>query len=221
MRQRRRRQVTPARALLRVDRTERLWTPHHVYSEAHRPPHLTGEPPKTAVRRLGGPLSLARAAGPHPARCGADTRAHRPDPGRARRDLGVAQVRGACAPHHPVLDTFCRKEGFGRTDPWVTRLTWRRKPKGTTAGRERGRRPAGVYGADSQDPRDTAKGTLLEAQFLATHGYVPRPPRLVRGHQYPMASRSPSQPSGWWAVISETTEGNGQAAYVTLGRRVS
>src|SRR3954452_15323746 len=31
-------------------------------------------------------------------------------------------VRRRCAPHHQVLDPFCRKEGFGRHDPWANGL---------------------------------------------------------------------------------------------------
>ena len=46
-------------------------------------------------------------------------------------------VTAVCAPPHRLIDPFRRKERFGEM-PLGHRLTWRRKPKGTTACRESG-----------------------------------------------------------------------------------
>ena len=46
-------------------------------------------------------------------------------------------MTASCAPSHRLIDPFLRKERFGEM-PLGHRLTWRRKPKGTTACRESG-----------------------------------------------------------------------------------
>ncbi len=55
--------------------------------------------------------------------------------------------------------------------------------------------PEDVYGAVPQDPRDTAKAGLLEAQSPALQAYFPRSPRLSRGHRHRLSLRcSPAPP---------------------------
>src|SRR6266851_4689581 len=59
---------------------------------------------------------------------------------RVRSRSGLRHLRadpGVRAPLHRLIDPFLRKERFGEM-PLGHRLTWRRKPKGTTACRESG-----------------------------------------------------------------------------------
>ena len=100
---------------------------------------------------------------------------------------------------------------------WVTRLTWTGNREGTTAWRERMERCEGVDGAAVQDPCDMAKTGLFEAQFPGMEMCILR--HITPGAEPPVSGESPllrPNPSGWWTVGSELTQGNGQAAYVTL-----
>jgi hypothetical protein len=101
---------------------------------------------------------------------------------------------------------------------WATRLTWTGNREGTTAWRESAGYCEGVYGAAAQGPCDMAKTGLFEAQFPGMEMCILRykTPRA----EPPVSGESPllrPNLSGWWTVGSEPTQGNGQAAYVTLG----
>jgi hypothetical protein len=100
---------------------------------------------------------------------------------------------------------------------WVTRLTWTRKREGTTAWRGSVGHCEGVDGAAARGPCDMAKTRLFEAQFPAMEMCILR--YTTPNAEPPASGESPSlrpNPSGWWAVDNEFTQGNGQAAYVTL-----
>ena len=62
-----------------------------------------------------------------------------------------------------------------------------------------------------------AKTRLFEAQFPAMEMCILR--HTTPSAEPPASGESPllrPNPSGWWAVDNEFTQGNGQAAYVTL-----
>jgi hypothetical protein len=95
---------------------------------------------------------------------------------------------------------------------WVARLTWTRKREGTTW-RGSVEHCEGVDGAATQGPCDMAKTRLFEAQFPAMEMCILR--HITPGAEPPASGESPllrPNPSGWWAVGNELTQGNGQAA---------
>ena len=113
--------------------------------------------------------------------------------------------------------TLAESRGSEGGGLWVTRLTWTGNREGTTAWRERMERCEGVDGAAVQDPCDMAKTGLFEAQFPGMEMCILR--HTTPGAEPPVSGESPllrPNPSGWWTVGSELTQGNGQAAYVTL-----
>ena len=96
---------------------------------------------------------------------------------------------------------------------WVARLTWTRKREGTTAWRGSVEHCEGVDGAATQGPCDMAKTRLFEAQFPALEMCILR--HITPGAEPPASGESPllrPNPSGWWAVGNELTQGNRQAA---------
>ena len=100
---------------------------------------------------------------------------------------------------------------------WVARLTWTGNREGTTAWRGSVEHCEGVDGAAAQGPCDMAKTGLFEAQFPGMEMCILR--HITPGAEPPVSGESPllrPNPSGWWAVDNEFTQGNGQAAYVTL-----
>ena len=100
---------------------------------------------------------------------------------------------------------------------WVTHLTWTRKREGTAAWWESVERCEGVEGAAAQGPCDMAKTRLFEAQFPVMEMCILR--HTTPGAEPPASGEPPllrPNPSGWWAVSNELTQGNGKAAYVTL-----
>jgi hypothetical protein len=76
----------------------------------------------------------------------------------------------------------------------------------------------GVYGTVPQDPRDTARATLLKAQLPAINGHPPATTPNSWDRRYTTDGRKPSEPSGWWAVRNDLTQGSERAAYVALTR---
>jgi hypothetical protein len=100
---------------------------------------------------------------------------------------------------------------------WAACLTWTGNREGTTAWRGSAEHCEGVDGAAAQGPCDMAKTGLFEAQFPGMEMCILR--HITPGAEPPVSGESPllrPNPSGWWTVGSELTQGNGQAAYVTL-----
>src|SRR6266480_7101548 len=100
---------------------------------------------------------------------------------------------------------------------WAACLTWTGNREGTAAWRESVEHCEGVDGAAAQGPCDMAKTGLFEAQFPGMEMCILR--HITPGAEPPVSGESPllrPNPSGWWTVGSELTQGNGQAAYVTL-----
>ena len=113
--------------------------------------------------------------------------------------------------------TLAESRGSEGGSLWTTRLTWTRKREGTTAWRESVGHCEGVDGAAAQSPCDMAKTRLFEAQFPRMEMCILR--HTTPGAEPPASGESPllrPNPSGWWTVSNELTQGNGQAAYVTL-----
>jgi len=73
-----------------------------------------------------------------------------------------------------------------------------------------------VYGADLQDPCDMVKAGLLEAQFPVVKASTPRHHIYGGATRHPIGGTRRSEPSGWWAMVRETIEGNERATYVAL-----
>ena len=113
--------------------------------------------------------------------------------------------------------TLAESRGSEGDSLWVTHLTWTRKREGTTAWWESMEHREGVDGAVVQGPCDMAKTRLFEAKFPAMEMRILR--HTTPSAEPPASGESPllrPNPSGWWAVDNEFTQGNGQAAYVTL-----
>ena len=137
---------------------------------------------------------------------------------------GVAVVLGAGkAQHMGKLRRLTRRwiplpgSRGSEGDLLATCLTWTRKREGTTAWRESVEHCEGVYGAAAQGQCDMAKTGLSEAQFPGMEMCILR--HTTPGAEPPVSGESPllrPNPSGWWTVGSELTQGNGQAAYVML-----
>src|SRR5664279_4221989 len=95
---------------------------------------------------------------------------------------------------------------------WVTHLTWTRKREGTAAWWESVERCEGVEGAAAQGPCDMAKTRLFEAQFPVMEMCILR--HTTPGAEPPASGEFPllrPNPSGWWAVSNELTQGYGKA----------
>jgi hypothetical protein len=75
-----------------------------------------------------------------------------------------------------------------------------------------------VYDVVLQDPRDRARAVLPEPQTPARQTHLPRRQRLEQGHRCTTDQLSPSEPSGRWAMDSQSIQGIERGAYVTLGR---
>ena len=137
---------------------------------------------------------------------------------------GVAVVLGAGkAQHMGKLRRLTRRwipltgSRGSEGDLLATCLTGTRKREGTTAWRESVEHCEGVYGAAAQGQCDMAKTGLSEAQFPGMEMCILR--HTTPGAEPPVSGESPllrPNPSGWWTVGSELTQGNGQAAYVML-----
>ncbi len=140
--------------------------------------------------------------------------------GRRKR----VRTRGYLAGDLPCLRRLTRRwitlaesRGSEGDSLWVTHLTWTRKREGTTAWWESVERCEGVDGTPTQDPCDMAKTRLFEAQFPVMEMRILR--HTTPRAEPPASGESPllrPNPSGWWAVSNELTQGNGKAAYVTL-----
>lgn len=146
--------------------------------------------------------------------------AERPGVGRSRRSTprsGKPEHMGKLRRLTRRWITLTESRGSEGGDLWVTHLTWTGNREGTTAWWESVEHGEGVDGAAAQDPRDMAKTGLFEAEFPVMEMCILR--HTTPGAEPPVSGESPSlrpNPSGWWTVSSELTEGNGQAAYVTL-----
>ncbi len=81
------------------------------------------------------------------------------------------------------------------------------------------KRPAFIQHGLGTSPGSPPHTGLFEAQFPGMEMCILR--HITPGAEPPVSGESPllrPNPSGWWTVGSELTQGNGQAAYVTLDR---
>ncbi len=76
--------------------------------------------------------------------------------------------------------------------------------------------PGGAQGLASRDLRHTVKAGLLEPQSPAMQVVVLRSQRLLRSHRDTPTRVSSGQPSSWWAVRHDLTQGDERGTYVTL-----
>jgi site-specific DNA recombinase len=101
------------------------------------PPNVHPRHPPSALRALPAPgAAVPGARAPRPPR-GSAPGAPAPATPSVGRPAGsrlpptpLSAVCRRCAPHHPVLDPFHRKEGFGRPDLWVNGLPGGESPRG-------------------------------------------------------------------------------------------
>ena len=81
--------------------------------------------------------------------------------------------------------------------------------------------PEDVWGTVLQDPRDMAKAELLAPQFPGMQVHILRHHVLERGRRDRTVHRVPFEISVRRTVVSETTQGNGRGAYITLDTSIS
>ena len=113
--------------------------------------------------------------------------------------------------------TLAESRGSEGGSLWVTRLTWTRSARGQQHGGEAWGIVKALKVPPPRGPCDMAKTGLFEAQFPGMEMCILR--HTTPGAEPPVSGESPllrPNPSGWWAVDNEFTQGNGQAAYVTL-----
>jgi len=76
--------------------------------------------------------------------------------------------------------------------------------------------PRDAHGCVPQDPRDMVRTTRFEPQSPAMQAYIPRLPRLVRGHDDRAMKSSSPKPSASWAIGNDPIQGDGHGTYVAL-----